>query len=473
MVFALSSTLMLMITLSLLASGLDFPSLLPSEFGNSHTTVGTDSVNATNERGVSKGLPFLPPLQIKGNDPTQQQSSSPSSETGSLAIKKVEVGTSNLLMNANLMITPNPYTLNHSLVVTDDKEADSDPTSGIILLQNVRLGSYIINETKPPPGFGPILLKTRVAVHQTDPNPVVTIENRKLDVLFEGTAIVTPPSLNDSSFKTFVSKGATVGTDVIKEVDALPPGFIGTTETEFKQETKSLQPVTFEDPSSVNVSASEIFRSFKIPTYPAPVKAISSNITYLSPIFIIPQSNERDGTFLLTPIIAKAFPGMSLLVEPNSSMTKDMVQLDKIKLQFANESSNVGFSFGISNTVPKALKLPEPPFMTLKFFDIDFVGAAVGSESRNFSNVKSFLSSPEIIIGVDKSANISRLADGCPDISLFTINESNVKRWQKINDPKREPTQDTSSRCAYILEIDHFSKFSVGGVKPSTSQSLL
>jgi hypothetical protein len=79
------------------------------------------------------------------------------------------------------------------------------------------------------------------------------------------------------------------------------------------------------------------------------------------------------------------------------------------------------------------------------------------------------LSSPEIIVGVDKSANISRLADGCPDISLFTINESDVKRWQKINDPKRE----LSSRCAYILKIDHFSKFSVGGVKPSTSQSLL
>jgi Prealbumin-like fold domain len=194
------------------------------------------------------------------------------------------------------MITPNPFTLNHSLVVTDDKEADSDPTNGIILLKNVRLGSYIINETKPPPGFGPILLKTRVAVHQTDPNPVVTIENRNLDVPFEGTAIVTPPSLNDSSFKTFVSKGATVGTDVIKEVDALPPAcrcHQGTTETEFKQETKSLQPVTLEDLSPINVSASEIFRSFKIPTYPVPVKTISSNITYLSPIFIIPQRDER------------------------------------------------------------------------------------------------------------------------------------------------------------------------------------
>jgi hypothetical protein len=450
----------------------DIPSSSSIEFEMIQTLYGTDSSNASSGQKISSLLPFLPPFTGSADGPQEQPGTSYSfSYTGTLTIKKVKVGTSDLLGNSTLMITPNPYTLKNSLIITDNAKADSDPSSGTFLLNNVSFGSYIINETKPPEGFGPILLKTRIAVHQTNPNPVVMIENRDVGVPFEGTAIVTPPSLNDSSFETFVRKGATIGASSFQDVDALPPGFIATTETELRQESKDLEPVIFREPSPVTVSASEMFDSFKIPTYPAPVQNVSSKITYLSPVFIVPQENEKDGSFLLTPIIAKAFPGMSLLVEPNPSLIREVVQVENIKMQFANESSNIGFRFGISDTIPVALMLREPPVESLKFIDVDFVGTAEGNQNANFSNPRSFVSSPHIGILVGKSANISKLADGCPDIGLFTYNES-VNRWQKLNDPVREQTQDTATQCAYILQLGHFSKFSVGGVRPSSPQSL-
>ncbi len=125
-------------------------------------------------------------------------------------------------------------------------------------------------------------MKTRVTVHPTNPNPVVQIENRNISVPFEGTAIVTVPSLNSTSFDSFVGNGATVGNSSIKDVDALPPGFIGTTEAQIRQKSTYLQPVVFKASRPANTTATEIYDSLKIPTYPAPVKNISSSITYLS-----------------------------------------------------------------------------------------------------------------------------------------------------------------------------------------------
>lgn len=124
--------------------------------------------------------------------------------------------------------------------------ADSDPSDGSFQLNNVGFGSYIINEIMPPEGYDSILLKTRVAVLPTKQNLVVTIENRNINVFFEGTAIVTPPSLNATAFESFVRNGASVGNLSIKEVDALPSGLIETTETEeteVRQENRDIQEI--------------------------------------------------------------------------------------------------------------------------------------------------------------------------------------------------------------------------------------
>jgi hypothetical protein len=418
------------------------------------------------ERNLTSPLPLLPPFPRFGEGIHGDQKTNLTADTGSITVKKVKVGTSELLGNATLMFTPNPYTLKKSLTVADNSIVDSDPTDGSFQLNKVGFGSYVINETITPEGYGPILLKTRVTVHPTNQNPLVQIENRDISVPFEGTAIVTPPSLNSTSFELFVRNGATIDNSTIKEVDALPPGFIGTTATEIRQESTILQPVVFKASRPPNATASEVYDSLKIPTYPAPVKSISSSITYLSPVFVVPQADGSVGNFLLTPIIAKTFPGMSLLVKQDSSTIMKIAEVQDIMMQFANESSNVGFSFGISDLIPKTLMLPKPPVESLKFIDVDFVGSTTDSRYADFSNTDSFVTSPQMGITVARSANLTKLQDGCPDIKLFALDESQ-NLWKTLSKPLRDKTHDTEAGCAYILDLDHFSKFSVGGVRPS------
>ena len=430
------------------------------------------SITSSDGDIATNPVPYLPPFHSSDDGMREDPRINLISDTGSITVKKVKVGTLEQLGNATLMFTPNPYTLKDSLIVADNGITDSDPTDGSFQLNNVGFGSYVINETISPEGYGPILLKTRVTVHPTNQNPIVQIENRDINVPFEGTAIVTPPSLNSTSFDSFVRNGATVGNSTIKEVDALPPGFIGTTVTEIRQEITYLQQVVFKESRPANSTASEIYDSLIIPTYPAPVKNISSSITYLSPVFVVPQANESEGNFLLTPIIAKTFPGMSLLVEQNSSTIGKIAEVQNIMMQFANESSNVGFSFGISDSIPKSLMLPRPPVESIKFIDVDFVGTTTVNRYTNFSNTDSFTTSPQIGITVDRSANFAKLEDGCPDIRLFTLDDSEGNMWEFLSEPLRDKINDTDTACAYILDLEHFSKFSVGGVRPSSPQTL-
>ncbi len=87
-------------------------------------------------------LPFLPPFPRLGEGIQGDQKINLISDTGSVTVKKVKVGTSEQLGNTTLMFTPNPYILKNSLLVADNSIADSDPTDGSFQLNNVGFGSY-------------------------------------------------------------------------------------------------------------------------------------------------------------------------------------------------------------------------------------------------------------------------------------------------------------------------------------------
>lgn len=440
------------------------------------------SMKNINDMKTSSPFLFMPSMSNKPQVAREINfpSSAENESEGTITIRKVFASTNELLSNATFMVTPNPYTLNGSLVAHDnDGSLDSNPISGIIVLKNAKFSSYQINETRSPSGFGPILLKARISVHKTTPDPVVTIENRNLRVPFTGPTKVLAPYLNESSFSTFTSKGATIGKASIQKVNDLPAALMVTSEKQISGTNKMQIPqaITFREPINETASAAEIYRSLKMPIYPAPVKAIASNIIYVSPVFVIGQQevvNHRssNNSFVVTPIIAKVFPNMTLLVNHNSSVASGLTKIEKIHMQFAKNGTNVGFSFGISDLISKSLKLPPAPVSPLALFlNIDYIGkGGAGSRSDvNFYAVNSFKSSPQINILVSKSINtITKFADGCPDIRLFSFNEF-TNKWQKLSNPARIPLEDVVDQCGYALKTQHFSKFAVGGIKPPTS----
>ena len=377
-------------------------------------------------RSNSPAIPFLPPsfnYSTKSSEkstPTTNDTSSQSISTHqrsneeTITIKQVILGTEKLLPNSKFKITPNPFTLKGSLTIHDNNATlDFDPASGVIVLRNVKFSPYLINETSSP-GFGAVLLKTRITLHETNPNPIVTIENRQLNLPFTGSAIVTAPYLNDSSLRTFIANGATIaGRTPISKVDQLPSGLLISSEKQTINSTinasLSLKPITFKRSVPATTSASQIYKLFKIPTYPAPVKDIASHIIYVSPAFVVKQQGSGNSTFTLTPIIAKIFPGMTVLLNHNSSVGSSLAKVENVKMKFAESANNIGFSFGISDNIPTSFRLPRVPVdIVALFINMGYIGVGGGVTSAikvvNFSNPKSFASSPDISILVSKSS---------------------------------------------------------------------
>jgi hypothetical protein len=421
---------------------------------------------------AQNAVPFLPTdnNSIVTPQPEQQLSSSTIQQSGTLTVKQVILDTDKLLSNSKFRITPNPFTLKGSLIIQDNNETiDSDHTNGVIVLKNVKFSPYLLNETSSA-GFGPVLLKTRITVHKTNPNPAVVIENRQLNLPFIGVATVTAPFLNDSSLRTFIANGASLGgTAPLKKVDQLPSGFIVSNEKHLAGiavSNTTTKTITFKTPIPSTASASQIYNSFKIPTYPAPVKDIAPHVTYISPVFVIRQQDSDNNSFTLTPIIAKIFPDMSLLLNHSSKVASGLAKVEDVRMKFAQNANDVGFSFGISDTIPAAFGLPKIPIdIVALFMNIGYVGGVGEAKVVNFSNPRLFISSPEITILVNKSLNITKLADGCPDVRLFSFSEPNAN-WQQVAKPIHTAMLDVHNECAYILRTEHFSKFAVGGVKP-------
>jgi hypothetical protein len=221
-----------------------------------------------------------------------------------------------------------------------------------------------------------------------------------------------------------------------------------------------------------SATALQIYKLFKIPTYPAPVKDIASHVIYVSPAFVVKQQGSGNASVRLTPIIAKIFPGMTVLLNDNSAVGSGLTKVENVKMKFAQDANNVGFSFGISDNIPTSFRLPKVPVDTVALFmNIDYIGGApAGVKVANFSNSKSFASSPDINILVSKSPDlfITKLPDGCPDIRLYSFNES-VAKWQRLDNPTRAAMLDVHDKCGYSLHTQHFSKFAVGGIKEQSS----
>ena len=386
-----------------------------------------------------------------------------SQNSGALTIKIINFDTNEPLSNVIFKISPNPFTLNGSLIIQDNnKSVDFNSSNGIIFLKNVKFASYIINETKGPENFVPLLIKNRVTVHETNPNAIITIENIDTNLPFKGKGKVST-ELNAEALKTFISKGALVNGKKISKVNEMPEGFIQSSE-----ELKTLsQPkeILFGTSAPVTSTASQLFKSYAIPNYPAPTQEIAVESVYIPPIFFIKQENSNN-KFLLTPIIGKIFSNMSLLINEPFSTETNTTSVKKLEMKFAKQATNVGFSFGTSDNIPKILDLPPLPIDKIALFlNIDYIYSDKPTRI-DFSNPESFIFSPLSYISINKSLNTAKLKDGCPDVSLYAYNEIN-QQWDTLDKLQRYKLFDTGEKCGYIVELLHFSKFAVGGIQPS------
>ena len=127
-----------------------------------------------------------PPADVSGRgwsvvlteaSPTQGNLNFGNYRYGSLTIKKYDVGKTNLLAGATFTVDPNPYGASPAILTVKDGGAnDADATeNGIIVLNNVPMGTYTITETIAPAGYAlPV-----------DPHQVVSVTVGNLNVTVE------------------------------------------------------------------------------------------------------------------------------------------------------------------------------------------------------------------------------------------------------------------------------------------------
>jgi hypothetical protein len=97
--------------------------------------------------------------------------------SSSLIIEKLDEK-NNPIGGATFLITPNPFTNNSNLAITDDNAEDANRTSGIVLLHNVIPRQYTISEIVAPDGYiKDVSVKTvNINTQSTSSPPTVTFE---------------------------------------------------------------------------------------------------------------------------------------------------------------------------------------------------------------------------------------------------------------------------------------------------------
>jgi hypothetical protein len=407
--------------------------------------------------------------------------------SGQIRIFVRDIQSFDLIGGSVFTITPNPFTLEDSLIVEDNGVLDVDATvfgnltDGIIVVDNVEnaFTTYRVTETTVPTNYSKIWGDVTVTVVQAlacdscDPVSSITVDNLRSDVSITDvdTNISVPaPYLDQAQFDLYSNNvivgrfqgvqgdvEPTIGPIQSPSSSSLPAAQIATSTTiDDLLAITIFESLNFVQTASPSLTGSEIFESFIIPKYPAPVEDIAGNVTYAVPAAVIPYEGSKNN-FVLSPVIEKVFPGEQLLIIQPSVVETEVARVQRINMTFNILAENVGFSFGISNSRPSGTP-PLPGDTPALFLDVGVVGNA------DFSDSSAFESSPKIDILVNKTLpGFEELEDGCSDFELFIFDEEEGE-WRTVS-KLRNTEIDTSTECGFTLEPGHFSTFAVGGVK--------
>jgi len=406
---------------------------------------------------------------------------------GQINISLLDAETFTALSGSSFTITPNPFTLEGSLEVTDNGILDKDylffgsKFDGFIIISNVdnSFRTYVVSETTLPAGYTKIYTDLIVSVAEVDAcgdlicSGASPLEFRNLNssrtISDLDSAIGIPsPYLNSSQFELYrddviigqfsgvadTAAFPTLGPIVDFHASSIPSGLAVKSDAVGDLTIDSFI-FPFTAPSASN--GPDLFQNFQIPTYPGLKEDVITNDTvYAVPPIIIRYEESKDN-FILTPIIDKIFPNLTLSMEQLSFVESKVAKFEKVNMTFNVEGDGVGFSFGITDKPPAGTPPPSLDAPAL-FLDVGFVG------NVDFSNPSAFKSSPLIDILVNKTLpGFQELPNGCADFKLLFFDGTDWTEVQKLN-----PTGNFTDFCPFTLEPEHFSKFGVGGVKGET-----
>jgi len=136
---------------------------------------------------------------------------------GSLTIKKIFANTE---PNPGTLfrITPNPYTLDGSLIVNENEDInnlDCSPRKGVIILKDIPFSVYNVQEIRPTPSNDDhiILHEADLFIHENLANPTINFVERHFNTM------IAPTAANDGKLQTIPDQYIVALNDEIKKQD--------------------------------------------------------------------------------------------------------------------------------------------------------------------------------------------------------------------------------------------------------------
>ncbi len=162
-------------------------------------------------------------------------------------------------------------------------------------------------------------------------------------------------------------------------------------------------------------------------------------------------------TIATTPVIPTITSGQTATVAvPTTSTTASVNQLT---IPSNSDCNNVSLTFKLSQAVPSDVQFP--PLTTVALFM-----EVVVNNCQGFTTTSGLTGLVTISILVDKDIDAPKFPDGCP-VAEFFLFDTNTNTWVALT-LTRNPQADSGNNCGYTGQTPHLSKFSVGGIKPTS-----
>jgi hypothetical protein len=384
---------------------------------------------------------------------------------GSIIIQTSSPNT--LVYSTTYTITPNPKTGSGILTVTDGGLGDDDGiNNGSILISNVPLGTYQINQISIPLGFSSLLGSVSVTVDTTHLDQTVVFQ-----VISLGTSVtnlpptpITSPALNTTTFEKWTSFSAKVvsntGTTPVTNVDQTPQIILAGANnvTAINDAMNSQTSVVLDTSFAPLTSGYNIIKAIGLDNYTLPS---STDVVGIIPTITTPV-NSSSGYIVATPPLLKIIPGQRMIIPVSSSTIPSFGGLKGIDVQSSFTSGSIGggsdfFVAEIDDKIPSTISSSGLQGNTVLFLNLQYPFEDQGT-GFNWANPTNFAKSPSLTIIVNKADPTLVQTDslGCPLVVANTLASGS---WTTSGVTETSSTSISSSQCQITMQSQHLSKF--------------
>lgn len=178
------------------------------------------------------------------------------------------------------------------------------------------------------------------------------------------------------------------------------------------------------------------------------------------------------GQIIATPILDSIIPGQKMIIQVDSDLVPSAGGLEKIEVQSSHSRNNVRalnewLVVEVNNKVPQSAGLELFSENSLFFVDLKYPREGVG-QGFNWGDPESFAEPPTMTFLVPKQMdNVIIDSNGCPVTGAFLLDPKSGK-WQDSSVNVLSITPVSDNKCEVVLQTQHFSKFAIGGIKPTS-----